>query len=414
MSTSASDRAGAERRHTAPGNGDSDGTSPVHHETRDIRRQRQPDEFTAMEELSSEIIDGSVRALAEITPLAAARADGHEADLTAELEALRRHGCLAAPMRPEGSGFAYAYPAARSLPFFVALGSADLSLGRLFEGHANALQLVSLFGRADQKAMVRARVEHGALLGVWGADGSPPFAVEPIEGDRLRLTGAKRYASGLGWVSLALVPVTEADGRLQLLLIDVDEPSRLDFSSWNMRGMRASRSGTFRFDGMEISVSARLGGPDDYRREPFFMGGIWRCAAVQLGAVERIVRGLADGLRETGRLDHPLQSARVGEAILAARDARLQVEAAARAVEGGEEAELAASLAVFARLRVESAGLAVIPLAERGLGLSAFAEDHPLARSIRDLSTYLRQANPDAALLDHARRLAARLPEIFR
>ncbi|WP_427024325.1 acyl-CoA dehydrogenase family protein [Aureimonas ureilytica] len=367
-----------------------------------------------MDELAGDMIDGVWRALGEIEELAAARADGHEADPTDELDALRRHGCLAAPLRPDGAGFAYHYPARRALPVFVALGGADLSLGRLFEGHANALQLVSLFGRADQKAIVRARVEAGALMGVWGADGRPPFTAQPTEDGTLRLAGSKRYASGLGAVSLALVPLTDAKGRLCLFLVDVDDPDRLDFSSWHMRGMRASRSGTFRFDGMEIPAGAALGAPDDYRREPFFMGGIWRCAAVQLGAIERIVRGLVEGLRETGRLDHPLQSARVGEAILAARDARLQVEAAARAVEGGEEAELAASLAVFARLRVESAGLAVIALAERGLGLSAFAEDHPLARPIRDLSTYLRQANPDAALLDHARRLSARLPEIFR
>jgi hypothetical protein len=32
----------------------------------------------------------------------------------------------------------------------------------------------------------------------------------------------------------------------------------------------------------------------------------------------------------------------------------------------------------------------------------------------RDLSVYLRQANPDHLLLDHTRQLMARLPEIFR
>jgi alkylation response protein AidB-like acyl-CoA dehydrogenase len=165
---------------------------------------------------------------------------------------------------------------------------------------------------------------------------------------------------------------------------------------------------------MEIEADSIVGEPNDYRREPFFMGGIWRCAAVQLGAIERLVSGFVAELRAMDRLDHPLQSARVGEAILAARDARLQVEAAVAAVEGDRDPNLAASLAVFARLRVESAGLAVIQLVERGLGLAAFGEAHPLARPIRDLSTYLRQANPDAVLLEHARKLAARLPEIFR
>ncbi|WP_062112835.1 acyl-CoA dehydrogenase family protein [Aureimonas sp. AU40] len=353
-------------------------------------------------------------AIEEIARLAEAREDGPDADADAELDVLRRLGLLAAPIAPEGRGYRYAFPAERSLPALAGLGGADLSVGRLFEGHINVLQLVALFGTEAQQARVRGAVEGGALLGVWGADGSPPFTVESVGNDRLRLGGAKRFASGLGAVSLALVPYSDAENRLCLLLLGVDDIARMEPESWRMRGMRASRSGTFRFEGIEVSTDCIVGQPNDYRREPFFMGGIWRCAAVQLGAIERLVSGFVKELHALNRLDHPLQSARVGEAILAARDARLQVEAAVQAVEGGADADLAASLAVFSRLRVESAGLTVIQLVERGLGLAAFAEAHPLARPIRDLSTYLRQANPDAVLLEHARRLAARLPEIFR
>ncbi|MBB3999379.1 acyl-CoA dehydrogenase family protein [Aureimonas pseudogalii] len=338
--------------------------------------------------------------------------------LDREIAALAEAGILRAPIRRTGQGFSYDFDRRRSLPLLVRLGGADLSLGRLVEGHLNALQLVALYGGAAQQRRVAEAVDGGALMGVWGADGAAPLRCERGSDGSLRLHGAKRYCSGLGLVSLAVVSHTAEDGTLNLLLVDVAEPARADRAPWRMRGMRASRSGDYDFEGMALGADAVLGAPDDYRREPFFVGGIWRCAAVQLGAIERIVSGTVEALQVAGRADHPLQLARIGEAILAARDARLQVTAAAEAVEeageGRGDAALATSLAGFARLRVESAGMTAVALAERSVGLGMFCEGHALERPTRDLSVYLRQANPDQLLLGHTRHLLTRLPEIFR
>ena len=52
----------------------------------------------------------------------------------------------------------------------------------------------------------------------------------------------------------------------------------------------------------------------------------------------------------------------------------------------------------LARGAVERAGLDVLELAQRSIGLSGFAEAHPLERLMRDLATYLRQPAPDYAL----------------
>ena len=51
-----------------------------------------------------------------------------------------------------------------------------------------------------------------------------------------------------------------------------------------------------------------------------------------------------------------------------------------------------------ARGAVEQAALAVLELAERGVGAAGLIAPHPLERGIRDLRTYLRQPNPDGAL----------------
>ncbi|WP_062209803.1 acyl-CoA dehydrogenase family protein [Aureimonas sp. AU12] len=357
-------------------------------------------------------------AIAALAERSLTRADPHPGEgddgIAQEIVALARAGILKLPIRRHDAGYAYDLPYRRALPLLVGLGGADLSLGRLVEGHLNALQLVALYGDPDQQRRTADAVEAGVLMGVWGADGTPPFAPEVREDSEIRLHGSKRYCSGLGLLSLALVPYTAEDRTLRLLLVDVADPARSDASAWRMRGMRASRSGAFDFEGLHLPPGAEVGAPDDYRREPFFVGGIWRCAAAQLGAVERIVQLSVETLQASGRAEHPLQLARIGEAILAARDARLQVEAAAAAVESDGDPKLATSLAAFSRLRVEAAGMLVIALAERAIGLALFADGHPLERMTRDLSVYLRQANPDHLLLDHTRQLMARLPEIFR
>ncbi|GGE12998.1 acyl-CoA dehydrogenase [Aureimonas endophytica] len=323
---------------------------------------------------------------------------------------LRRHGALARFAGPVPDA------AAREdwRPLFdwlVALGGIDLSLARLFEGHVNAVQLVSRYGTEAQRARVRNCVEAGGMLGVWGADGAEPVRLAPASKGGFRLSGAKRYASGAGLLRLALVPITESDGRMLLLLLDVDAPERVGAGDWDMRGMRRSRSGTYRFDGLCAGPEALVGEPEDYRREPFFVGGIWRCAAAQLGAVEAIVRLMAGELAAAGRDAHPLQMARIGQAIIAARGARLWVEDAAGRVETatGEAVAAAVALSAYGRLVTETAAMTVIDLAERALGLGSFALGHPVEALSRDLAVYIRQANPDAVLLQHGRVLMREL-----
>ena len=100
------------------------------------------------------------------------------------------------------------------------VGRRDLPLGRLFEGHVDALQIVSRYGNARQRSMIERAVEHGGAFGVWNAD---------LPGERLRiedgrLVGGKSFASGAGILSHALVSV-DADGGRQLVLLALDDES---------------------------------------------------------------------------------------------------------------------------------------------------------------------------------------------
>ncbi len=53
-------------------------------------------------------------------------------------------------------------------------------------------------------------------------------------------------------------------------------------------------------------------------------------------------------------------------------------------------------------LAVERAGLDLMQLAQRSIGLQSFMRPNPIERVSRDLATYLRQPAPDRALTSAA------------
>ncbi len=278
------------------------------------------------------------------------------------------------------------------------IGGANLSAGRLFEGHVNAVKLVFAFGDARQQAEVREDVLAGALMGVWNAEAPPGVRLEENE-QGFVLKGSKIYASGVGLLRRALITARDADGAMHIIAPKAAVDAPFDLSGWRMRGMRATATGTIHLEGVCVGQGEVIGAPGDYYRSPGFRGGAWRFAAVQFGALERIAELMLAGLKARGRAADTHQKARVGQAEIAVQTARLWTRHAAEVVEGGDcDPAEADACAGMARLVVERASLDVIELAERALGLMAFAEAEPIERIVRDLTTYLRQPFPDAVL----------------
>ena len=344
--------------------------------------------------------------------------NAEEEGLDVGVAELREGGWLAAalPIEAGGAGIATsAEPAAvrRTLDVLRSLGRADLALARLYEGHLNAVKLVALHAAPALARETFDAVAGGALLGVWGAVGARPLAVSETGRTRWTLTGEKVFASGLGLVERAVVTVADpgVPTTSRLLLVDVDDPPRQHPEDWRASGMRATRSGRYRFDGIALPRARVLGGRDVYQREPWFEGGTWRYVAAQVGAMEGLVDAMLAELLARGRADDPHQSARVGRAATLAVGARALVERAAHEVESSDPADTAATsravaLALLARESVEESAVALLTIVERALGMAAFARGHPLERRRRDLGLYLRQAAPDAKLARAAATLA--------
>ncbi len=73
------------------------------------------------------------------------------------------------------------------------LGRVSLPVGRIVEGHVNALKLIALYGSADQQAQARAQAASGVIFGVWGADGVPRVSVEASKSSSVVMSGQKRF-----------------------------------------------------------------------------------------------------------------------------------------------------------------------------------------------------------------------------
>lgn len=289
-----------------------------------------------------------------------------------------------------------------------ALGRASLPVGRLYEGHVNAVQLVTLYGSPSLRHRMAETVAGHGLLGVWGADSCPPVTVEKTD-DGYRLSGAKSFCSGLGIVQLAVITAT-TDAGPRLFAVDVRDAARAAPDSWSMSGMRATVSGDFDFTGMVLPADAAVGGPGDYYLEPWFLGGMYRMCAVQAGGIEALLMALVAHVRQRRHDGDPIQQFRIGQIAVEVATARAVTENLAAAIAQGRDPAAIARQAVLARDAVETCAARALAMAERSGGTSAHREGSDLDRIRRDLGLYLRQAAVDARLVNAGAQLLAGAP----
>lgn len=275
------------------------------------------------------------------------------------------------------------------------IGAVNLSVGRLWEGHVNALRLIRLYGTPAQAQKADAIISSGALLGVWGADGLTPVSLDGAGG---QLRGEKLFASGLGTVTHALITVNSGP-EVQLALVEVADMQRADPAQWDMVGMQATASGRFDFVGMPVGKNDLIGDPGDYLIEPHFVGGVWRIAALQAGSAAGLLGAAARQLREMDRLEAAAQKARLMQVLMRVWAGMALVERAATAAQRDHfSADTQVAAAIAARLYTEEVGLDAIKAVEQSLGLRHFTQSSQTGRMARDLSVYLRQAARDAFL----------------
>jgi len=346
----------------------------------------------------------------------ASEIDHHGALPIGEFEQLQQAELLTAPLAIEWGGLGLGIDAslmADLLQILKHMGRGNLSVGRIYEGHINAVQLIQTFGTAEQIAdYAKDIIEHHKIFGVWNAEATDGVKLMPVEPDHYRLEGAKTFCSGAGLVERPFASGILPDGRWQLCIVPLEQVVTCRQPNWwQPMGMKATASIKIDFTGVELAADALIGQPDDYHRQPWLSAGAIRFAAVQLGGAEALFDETRVYLQSLNRTDDPYQAARLGQMAIAVESGNLWLQGAAERIAdyapefGGRanqtadaRAEQLVNYVNMARTAIEQICMDVIQLCERSVGTRGLLPPHPMERIIRDLSLYLRQPAFDAAL----------------
>lgn len=289
-------------------------------------------------------------------------------------------------------------------------GRGNLVVGRVYEGHFNALLLINLFGTNEQIERFAADAKAGKLFGVWNTEAHDGVKISPAENDKFRLTGAKTFATGTGFVTRPIVSGRLPDGGWQMCVAPLDEITvKVDVSWWNPMGMRATRSFKMDFTDAKIGRENLLGAADRYYEQPWFSGGSIRFAAVQFGAAEAIFDETRKYLQMLGRIDDPFQKMRLGEMAILIETGNLWLKSAAQKLDdfmqhpSRKKSENFLVYANMMRTAIEKICVETMNLCQKSVGARGLNQPFHFERIIRDLTIYLRQPAPDAALADAGR-----------
>ncbi len=346
----------------------------------------------------------------------AAAIDCYGAFPAREFERIAAAGLLAAPLMPELGGLGLGIDASLThemLLLLKKLGWGNLVVGRLYEGHVNALQLVQTFATPAQIEQYAADArDRQKIFGVWNAEASDGLKVIPLDNGRYHLQGSKTFCSGAGYVERPFVNGALPGGGWQMCIVPMDRVETFANPDWwQPSGMRATASHKIDFGNVELDTTAAIGESDDYNRQPWLNVGSIRFAAVQLGGAEALFDLTRQYLHNLNRIKDPHQETRVAQMAIAIESGNLWLKGAAEIIAdyaptfGGNarerhqpECDRLLAYINMARTAIEQICMDAIQLCERSVGTRGLMPPYPMERIIRDLTLYLRQPGFDSSL----------------
>lgn len=295
-------------------------------------------------------------------------------------------------------------PIAEEWDLVRSVARASGSVGRIVDGHLNAVERIALAAPADVRDRELAAIRSGErLLGVWGADPGPGEG-EPAtlrrSGQGWELEGVKTFCSGAGGIDGALVMVrAEEPGPPFLCLIDADDSVGIDRGWFAANGLRASESHRVVFD--RTPVLAILGDRGELSREPWFSRDALRTAASWAGMIDAAADDAIADLAARRR-GEDLSSLAAGRISAARGTVDAWFAAAATAVAANQPLR---SLSIRLRAEVVSASRTILDEASRACGSRPFALGSALDRARRDLELFTLQHRLDPMLIAEGRKL---------
>lgn len=326
-----------------------------------------------------------------------------------EFQWLHETGLLAAPLRPELGGVGIGSQPGTTpalLTLLRHIGRGNLAVGRLYEGHVNALLLLQKFGTPAQQEGWAADVHAGRQFSVWNTQAHDGIHIHPTPNGRYELQGAKTFASGAAHVARPLITGAMEDSGWQMVIVPTERvrAAVADPSFWHPLGMRATASVHMDYSGVTVGAEDLLGEPGDYYTQPAFGGGGIRFMAVQMGGAASVLDHTRQFLREQGRTGDPFQRERTGKMASLVETGDLWLRGAGELTDNPEaNPDTVVQYAHMARSVIENICLDVLRLSERCVGARGLLRPNPFERIHRDLTLYLRQPGSDSALVDAGR-----------
>lgn len=347
----------------------------------------------------------------------AAAIDVHGSFPVREFERIAKMGLLAVPLMPEWEGLGLGIDASLTYPMLMLLkklGWGNLAVGRIFEGHVNALQLIQTFGTRSQidRYACDARDRH-KIFGVWNAEANDGLKVIPLENGKYQLEGSKTFCSGSGYVERPFVNGVLATGGWQMCVVPMEQiKTYSDSNWWQPCGMKATASYKVDFSNIQLDGESLIGKAEDYNCQPWLSAGAIRFTAVQLGGAEALFDNTCQYLQSLNRVNDPYQEARIGQMAIAIQSGNLWLKGASDLIAsyaptfGGTSdsqrdranCDRLVNYVNMARTAIEQICMDVMQLCERSVGTRGLMPPYPMERIIRDLTLYLRQPSFDATL----------------
>ncbi|OAQ41763.1 hypothetical protein A5893_01210 [Pedobacter psychrophilus] len=289
------------------------------------------------------------------------------------------------------------------------IGSGNLVLGRVLEGHFNAQLLINQFATSEQKERFSKDAFEGRLFGVWNTQADDGVFIQD-QNETYVLHGSKTFATGTGYVARPIVTATDNDGSWQMCIVPLDQVTAIvDDKWWNPMGMRATRSYKMNFNNIVIAKDNLLGNAGNYYQQPSFSGGSVRFSAVQLGGAEMIFKETVNYLKNLKRTEDQFQKMRIGEMAILIASGNQWINSAAVYLDNymsessSENANLFLNQTNMVRTAIDEICTKIMSLCQKCIGARGLNKPFHFERIIRDLNTYLRQPAPDYMLMEVGR-----------
>ena len=128
------------------------------------------------------------------------------------------------------------------------LGYADLSLGRIFEAHVNALELIRQYGTPRQMEAAALAAQAGELFALWV---TVPAKHGVCLSRDLLLTGEKWFCSAAGVAKQALI-TAQTEAGSQMVLVQLTPRIQVTERGVRLAGMRSAATGSVDFTGAAV------------------------------------------------------------------------------------------------------------------------------------------------------------------